>query len=295
MLINAQRLVDKARVKLLDTSGQQQGNSWSDTSILDALNEEQDGLVADCIEGSEDYFMAKKDLALQDGVNSYPLFGGFLLLRKLEFVPAGSADPASDSQGVIESRLIEGVEGAAGIASSSDYYYAIAGDNLDIQPTPGAGGGTMSAWIIRAPGPILLEKPATIPTADTFTLSSEDAPYEDDIMVGTIFQVTAGIGIKQRRRCTAYVGSTRLVTLESAFTTPLDATSVVASISRLPQLFHQLLYLGAVVRCLSDARENTDEIKALYNPMYERYIDFVERARSYAQRGAVPFDPEDGI
>ena len=58
--------------------------------------------------------MAMKDLTMSAGQNSAPLFSGFLLLRKLEFVPAGSTDPAGDSQDVIESRLMEGVQGAAG-------------------------------------------------------------------------------------------------------------------------------------------------------------------------------------
>ena len=94
---------------------------------------------------------------------------------------------------------------------------------------------------------------------------------------------------------TAWVGATKTATVDSAFNPILDGTSKIATISRLPKLFHTILAYGAAVRLKASAQEDTRQVAALYNDRMEDFEDFVEKARTYAQRSVVPFDADDGI
>lgn len=61
--------------------------------------------------------------------------------------------------------------------------------------------------------------------AQTITLS-EDASESDSDYVGLIITITSGTGSGQSKPIASYVGATRLVTVDSAWSTPPDATSV---------------------------------------------------------------------
>lgn len=291
MILNAQRLVDKVRRYLNDTSGQQQGNTWSDADLIDFLNEEQEGMVAKTIQSSEDHFGVYKDMSTTAGQTIYPLFDGFLYLRKLDNQPAGA-----EAGDVTEARMIEGVIGIGSKPSLSDsqYHYALYGDDLHLNPDPGAGTNNFRGWFIREPGPILLELAATNPAADKFTFSTTgDAPAEDDIMVGVYVDVVAGTGIGQRRKITAYAGATRECTVASAFSPALDSTSKIATITRLPRLFHTLLVYGAAIRAKVQQHEDAAALTALYNDRMEDFEEYVERPRTYSQRAATMVDYDD--
>lgn len=296
MLYNADQLVTKVRRHLVDKSGQQQGNTWTDDDILAYINEEQEGLIADTIEAGEDWFGVNKDVTLVAGQGEYDLFDGFLILRLLEFQgSSSSANP--DYSHAIESRMIEGVMGSGGIASQTEaqFYYALYGDKFAIEPQPSVNGlnqGRM--WFIREPGPVLLEIPSALPAADEITLTLGEAPFEDDIMIGTMLDVVAGAGLGQRRKFTAWAGVTRTGTLNSPFSPVLDSTSKIATISRVPRLFHRLLHRGAALRAKVDENEDMSGLAALYNEMHEKFINFIED-RTGGQRSVVPFDPDDGI
>src|SRR2546426_5702687 len=120
-----------------DPAAVQQGNAFpNDQALLDLANEEQDHLVAMMMEGSEDYFAVMFDYAFQANVNIYPLFDGCLFLRKLDYV-GGITDGTSEPADMVESRLIEGATSPGGLATvnQSEYFYAVFGDDINIQPT----------------------------------------------------------------------------------------------------------------------------------------------------------------
>lgn len=289
MLFNADQILAKVRTRLKDVAGQQQGNTWTDAELLDYINEEQENLVAKVIEASEDYFATFKDLDFTANVSQYPLFDGFLLLRAVDFL--GGVDP----QQMIESRRIEGVEGAGGIASQteSQYFYSVFGEDLEIAPTSGQTAvGQARQFFIREPGPILLEL-ITSPQADQIQFTSAVAPPESDLYIGTLVDVVLGTGIGQRRKISAYTNA-RLATVSAAFSPVLDATSKIATVSRIPRLFHRMLVLGAAIRAKVDNEENPVGLVALYNEAEENMIDFIEK-RTGGQRSPVPWDPDDGI
>lgn len=288
MLYTAQRLVDKTRYWARDKAGAQQGQAWTDAEVLDGLNEEQEGLVAKVIAAHEDHFGVYKDRLLDSNLSVYPLFDGFLQLRKLDHYAGAESDPSD----VIEGRLIEGGggTGSVGAAYDSQYHYALYGDDLHLASE----GGTLREWFLREPGPILLEI-ATYPAADKITFASEDTPVEDDIMVGTLVQVVGGTGIRQRRKITAWSGVAAQATVDTPFAPALNGTSKVGTISRVPRLFQTLLVYGGAMRLLIGANEDARPLASLYNDRMEDLIDFVEQARTGAQRGAAIFDPDDGV
>ncbi len=291
MIQNAQRLVDRTRRYLQDTAGVQQGNTFSDVDLVDLLNEEQDALVAKMVEGSEDYFAAIKTIAFAASQNVYPLFDGTLFLRKLDFL-GGVSGGTQEAGDVIESRLIEGATSPGGTATpdQSQYFYAVFGDDLHIQPTPNqALDPALQAYIVRDPGPILLGLITPVNASNVILLST-DAPYEDDIMVGTRFHIVAGAGINQRRRVTTYVGATRQATFDTPFSPAPDATSKFASESRIVRLFHHLLAIGAAIRAKVILQEAIVGLTALYAGHLEDFEDFVYRARTYAQRSVTMVD-----
>jgi len=290
VLYTAQQLVTKVRKRLKDLKGQAQGNTWTDDEIVEFLNDEQENLVRKIIMAGEDYFATFKDLDFTANVADYPLFDGFLLLRAVTY--QGGVDPTQ----MIESRLIEGVEGSGGIASQteSQYYYSLFGDNLEIAPTPGQ---TLAAqarlFFIRMPGPILLETIASSPAADQLQFASTNAPPEGDLYVDTLIESISGTGAGQRRKISAYTVG-RIATVSSPFNPALDSTTLVGTISRIPAPFqHQLVY-GAAIRAKVDNEENPAGLAALYNDGESDMYDFIER-RTGGQRGPIPWDPDDGI
>lgn len=296
MIVNAQRLVDKVRLRLNDPSGIQQGNQWSDTEILDFLNQTQESLVARTIQASEDFFGTYRDMALQAGVSIYPLYDGFLYMRKIDYRGPGGAN-ADDPGDVTESRMTEGVTIRGGLAlpGESSYYYALYGNDLHLNPTPGQDEpSAIRQWFIQEPGPVLLETPTTFPDASNIKFGSPDAPWEDGIMIGSKVDIVAGTGFGQRRQITAYVGSTQTATVDTPFSpAPVNGVSKVATISRCPRLFHRILYLGAALQAKLAVGEDARGLSALYNETSEEFEDFIERARTYSQRRAPQFDPEE--
>src|SRR5207249_993882 len=102
----------------------------------------------------------------------------------------------------------EGATSPGGLATinQSEFFYALYGDDINIQPTPIAPlNPGMRAWGVRDPGPMMLDTlgSAGVVSASSFNFQSVDAPAEDLIMVGTHVYVVAGAGIGQRRKITA--------------------------------------------------------------------------------------------
>lgn len=295
MIRNAQRLVDAARLYVQDPAGVQQGTTFTDADFIAWLNEEQDELVATMIQGGEDYFMVSRDIALQAGVSNYALYGGALMLRKVQYLGTDTASQTSPVD-VIESRLIEGVDGPGGIGITGDsqYFYALSGDNLSISPTPAANVASpaIREWMIADPGPLMLETPggANIVDASNVKFASTDAPAEDDVMIGTYFHIVSGMGSGQRRKCTAWAGATRQATFESPFSPAPDGTSKFATESRVVRLFHPLLSFGAAIRAKAALDEDEGKVGRLYGKAFEKFEDFVYRARTGGQRAMAMVD-----
>ena len=297
MIQNAQRLVDRVRRYVQDPVGVQQGNTFTDADIVDFLNEEQDDLIAAMVAGSEDYFGVSKDLAFQAGVNVYPLFGGLLTLRRVQYLGGDQASQVNPTD-MIESRMVEGSDSIGGTATpdQAQYFYSVYCDDFNIAPTPQSDVSSPAArmYFIRDPGPILLETLTSggIVSASQAKLTSVDAPLEDDIMVGTYLHIVSGTGVGQRRKITAYAGSTKQVTVDSPTSPPWDNTSKIATESRIVRMFHHLLALGAAKRAKTSVEESTKSIDGLYFKSMDRFEDFVYKARTGGQRAlqVVDFD-----
>lgn len=284
------QLLDRVRRRLKDPANDPRGNTWTDDDLLAYLNEEQESMVAIIIEAGEDFFATFKDFDFQPNVADYPLFDGFLHLRGLTY--QGGVDP----QQMIESRMIEGVEGSGGIASQteSQYFYSIYGDNIEIAPTPGSPQPAAArAFYIRAPGPVLYELIASSSQADQIQFAATNAPPESDLYVGTFIDVATGTGAGQRRQISAYT-SARLATVSTPFSPALDATSKIATVSAVPALFHRMLVIGTALRAKLDNGEDASGLVTLHNDVEAQLLDFIEQ-RTDGQRGPVPWDPDDGI
>jgi hypothetical protein len=61
--------------------------------------------------------------------------------------------------------------------------------------------------------------------ASTITLEDGEVPAEDDILNGLTIEITGGTGSGQTRTISDYVGSTRVTTVSTAWTTQPDTTS----------------------------------------------------------------------
>lgn len=295
MIWNSQRLIDKVRFYMLEQAGIQQGNSLTDQQILDLMNEEQDDLVAAMVEGSEDYFGVVVDQAITAGVNVYPLFGGCLFLRKIQYMGGDQVSQVNPTD-MIESRLVEGTDQVGGTATpdQTQYFYAVYGDDLNIAPTPQSdvASPAIREYAIREPGPLMVDilgSGGVVGAAD-FKFQSVDAPTEDDIMIGTYVNVVAGTGVGQRRKIIDYVGVTKQATVSVPFGPALDATSKVATESRIVRLFHSLLSLGAAIRAKTALEEDVNKLRALYDISYGKFEDFVYKARTGGQRAITTVD-----
>jgi len=296
MIQNTQRLVDRLRRYIQEPVGVQQGNTFADTDLVDLLNEEQDDMIAAMVEGSEDYFAVSKDIALSANVNAYPLFGGCLFLRKVQYI-GGDIVSQTNPTDMIESRLVEGSDSVGGTATpdQSQYFYNYYGDDLNVAPTPTSDVNPgVREYAIRDPGPLLLETVGAggIVDASHIKFASQDAPAEDDILIGTYLDIVAGTGIGQRRKITAWTGATRQATLDVAYSPVPDATSKFATESRIVRLFHNMLAIGGAIRAKTVLEEDISKLVGLYSKSQERFEDFIYKARTGGQRAlqVVDFD-----
>src|SRR5438046_1207380 len=101
--MNAKDLIDRARRHLLDM-GAPGNQEWGDDRILQAINEEQDDLVSEVLESSEDWYGTVKDINLRAGEAVYDLFDGFLKLILVEFGGSGTNSSSPYYYQGIESR-----------------------------------------------------------------------------------------------------------------------------------------------------------------------------------------------
>jgi len=299
MPLNAVRLLGLTRKYLREESpAAVSGSQWSDSILLAYIQEGIDTLVDDVVEADEDYFAWYQDYDFVSGQALYDLPPGFIRVRKLEYIAGGTKVP------ILESRAAEDDESGIGIsltpASGNQFTYALVGDQINLDPTPGAAvSNAMRLWQIRKPPDLVYGIPVAA-TASTIrfqmadTLTGVAADTNDDAYNGCWVAIVSGVGIGQRRRIADYAGGiSGTATVSPNWSTVPDTTSVYALESLIPSPAERLPALLGAIAALFDIDEDSSRLEGRANAMHDRLIQSVEQ-RTQAERVTQPWDPEDG-
>jgi hypothetical protein len=168
---------------------------------------------------------------------------------RMRTLPAGSADKRLRGRRCIhiDVAAIDVATQDVTIRQRVDDAYRLGQSNLRLTvPVYGPGGATFTSWFTRGSvnaGPLFTTKGVTGGTvvtgtgqaggASTITLAS-GASASDDAYNGRWIEITAGTGLGQMRLISDYVGATKVLTVDLAWATQPDATSVY-KIANLPE------------------------------------------------------------
>jgi len=173
--------------------------------------------------------------------------------------------------------------------------YDFRGNNLVLEPTPVSAETDGIRIIYKALPPRLRSGTASAGAASTITLDSSADPRNDYYNDNRIF-IYSGTGAGQIRTISDYVGSTKVATVSSTWTTNPDSTSVFSTLIHddFPEIFHELIPLFAAKKAF--LKERSHNQKSSYDAsclkeLESQFIKFVDE-RTQGRKFVQPFNIE---
>jgi len=149
------------------------------------------------------------------------------------------------------------------LLGSDERFYYLRGQKLGVVPTPDSTiANNLRLSFIRRPAELSY---GTVASGTSTTLTLPATPTAgttwqiDDYYNSDSVYIVSGTGAGQRRDVSDYVGSTRTLTLSSAWSTTPDTTSMYSFISPIPEQYHEILVAYAV-RAIHQKDLNRDGI-----------------------------------
>lgn len=252
----ARRMVDEA------TAG-----FWTADDVTESIELGFQEVWAECVSRGQDWSMRTKTVSVVSGTELYDLPDFVMRVRRVGRVQSdGSIVPLLPLRSVDENY---GQSGSWLADNGRGTRWYLEGLSIGFRPKPTEAWSAQVKYIPMHPSPTT--GTAAGGAASTITLSSADG--RDDYYVGAEIAITSGTGSGQSRRIAAYVGSTKVATLSTAWTTTPDATSVYATSPLCPEYCMKWGVLEAVCQMEIKDKATRQEVMA------ER-----ERARKIAVR-----------
>lgn len=128
----------------------------------------------------------------------------------------------------------------------------------------------------------------TFPATPTWARAGAPSIFNDDY-VGMHVVITDGTGVGQRREITDYTGgSTRQITVAAWDTTP-DTTSEYAIVSPVPDDFHDVVVLDAVIAAAGKStRRRLQQYAGIYEDRLQEMIGWVDQRQVFRQEIIMP-------
>lgn len=227
------------------------------------VNEAYMARVMELVQADQGYFAALKLISLISGTESYALPSvwtgdpDFIKAYAVERVLSDRYVPLDFHRRYIESSLI--TPQAVGDSYLPNCHFR--GGNIVFEPTP-------ADTIASAVRLTFAGKPPHLRTATcqaggntTVTLDAS-ADLRDSYYVGARIMIVTGTGFNQIRKITAYVASTKVATVDSAWTINPDSTSVFSTLfhDEFPEIGHELVCLDAAQMGLLKERAGTQQL-----------------------------------
>jgi hypothetical protein len=128
----------------------------------------------------------------------------------------------------------------------------------------------------------------TFPASPTFARTGSPSIFNDDYN-GMDVIIKSGTGVGQRRTITAYTGGSTLQATVATWDTTPDTSSVYAIVSPVPDDFHDLIALDAVITASSKStRRRLQQYAGIYQDRLQEMINWVDQRQVFAQDHVIP-------
>lgn len=264
-MLNLSELVSLTRDMVEEPAGVP--GYWDQVDFVDYLNESYQYHVSLLQEmrpedNRQDDFMATYIDLVSDGNPNIllpPFVRGVLKVQATWQSSKPFMKPGTDEE------MVRDVVGSATPgATVTNYTYGVFGPWLWINPAVATGQSIRVFCLIAAPDLLMGKTPSLAGSTTTIPLpSSEDAAQGqriakqfDDIYNNHYIAILSGADAGKIRRITDYVGSTRVATVDSAYSAALPASTDFAMIPALPSEFHRAVAIYAAI----GLRQSKDEM-----------------------------------
>ncbi len=241
--------------------------------IVDRINEEQEFLSATILRNRPDMMCTYWDLTTT-GLREYGVADG--KPRCLDHVFAVEDVSGTDPTGTQVVRFENRFQYLESISNMTLKWHFTKG-KLGI---PGADTGTsIRVWYPKEPAPLMYGTAAAgASTTITFpsTPTAGDLVPEDDAYNGMLIKLDDG----QVREITDYVASTRVATVDVAWTTIPTNASVLSIVSPIFPRFQELLHLGAALRLRIGLDDEIAQVRFHYDRISKALEAFMNREQS---------------
>lgn len=247
-------------------------NFWPAERIFDRLHDAQQEIVRQIIEQDPSFYVARKSLDVVSGQALYDLptdarEGTRFIFGENNNNPIASELPVAklreylDFQAPAVTNLVDGT------------HFIIEGNQIRITPTPGqTKTGFATLWYSPSYGNMLYGTAAAggntsitfFAGAPNWTSNYGIVDPRDDYYNGMKVFIYSGAGAGQVRKITDFVGATRVATVDSAWTTNPDTTSVFAVMCPVPEDHHNAVVVNAAMNASIKSQRRFRELQQLY-------------------------------
>lgn len=295
MLFNLQ----KCREYVLTVVNQKSATGFLTPADLDLyINEAYMSRVMDLIEADQGYFSVIKLISLIAGTEAYALpslWSGepdFIKAYSIERVLSDRYVPLDFMRRYVESSLI--TPQAVGDAYLPNCVFR--GGSIIFEPTPADTISAAIRLIYAAKPPHLRTATAQAGGAASITLDAAADP-RTGYYVGARIMIYSGTGSGQIKPITAYVGSTKVATVDSSWTTPPDSTSIFTTLfhDEFPEIAHELVCLDAGIYGFLKERGGAEQISDFHvqrRAKLEKQFRDLFSSKTDQQRFVAQFHPE---
>ena len=270
--------------------GEKSESFWDDEDIVRHINDEQTFLMSRILQADGSYFDVTGTITLASGTAEYDIPADCVEIRHVEYASGSVEGDRTITPVRYQDRLLYDSlanDGGTGARQNRSRFW-MRRDKIGFAPTPGQA-ATVNLMYCRRLMPLHYAA-ATAGAASTITFPSS-ATYGEvsnitDFYKNERIYIVSGTGAGQIRTISSYVGSTRVATVGTAWTTTPDSTSVYSLISEIPPENHDLLALGAAIRCTTTAsqKETPTNLTERYTELYNQMVFEVEDRQSQEPR-----------
>jgi hypothetical protein len=254
--MNINEIIELARVYLDETTADYASGSgdFSNSEILLCANQEHDHLFAKMRQSNEDWFGREYVFLTSSTLLKYYLPIDLVSDRRVEVISSSYVSGTSPFF-VVNEATVEPTELASQGMNEAfgDYYFK---DNQICFVSTTYLSSTNYIRLFYTPtAPKLHRCTAQAGGTSTITLGLSTDPQMlgsvktiNNYYKGMIVEIISGLGAGQRKWITQYVASTKVATVDSAWDTTPNNTSVYCIVSPIIDDYHELIALGAVIR-----------------------------------------------
>lgn len=298
-----QQMVGQVRLRI-DEPAEGTSPFWRNAELMYHLHNAQGYLYRKMVRARDNLFVTSTDINLVASQATYnlPLNARLGMAWSLIENRIASANPPLYVYDIrFQDHLL--LEGPVGVSdpSDTDFSAVLQRDQLRITPQPGAAHtagvrlwynpmfGSMHEGTVAGIGSTTLTFDAT-PQFGLGATTVEAPDNRDDYYNAMDIYISSGTGAGQTRRISAYAGSTRVATIDTAWSTNPDTSSTYAVMCPIPEDFHNVVVLRGAWSAAAKRPRLRPPIETELIDEYQEAIGFITEDQTFRGGQVVPTD-----